>query len=518
MLAHRPTLRSCLVVLPTGTGKTVFFGALARKMNERTLVLVHREELVQQTLDKFKMVWPEASAGVVKGRTNDLSGQVVVGSIQTLERPNRREQLPRFGLIIVDEAHHYVATSYRRVLGELGCGAPDGPFLVGVTATPQRTDNIGLSVMFEKVVYFKTMIEMIRKGYLCDLVGKTIRTNLDLGNVKITAGDYDELQLSRVVNTPAFNKLVVTAYQREALGRQAIAFTCSVQHAQDLAKAFCSAGVPAGFVDGSMKPGERSAAIEDFRRRRTRVLCNCQILTEGFDEPSVAAVVMARPTQSQGLYVQCVGRGARLYPGKDHCIVLDFVGASGHGLQTLPVLFGLPAPDLARHGGSVAKATALGLPKRRDDRRREAVDLPDFSTWRAEAVDLFTRTAMRWMPVDEGAMCLMGGDSGNVFLVASEDGWRAFIVKREEVKPLADRPLEIGYAQGVAEDWVRTNGAEILANRTASWRSKPAKPRQIETLKKFGVNLTSDLTAGEASDMITLHLSKLDLTRLRKFA
>ncbi|HWH70349.1 MAG TPA: DEAD/DEAH box helicase, partial [Candidatus Sulfotelmatobacter sp.] len=310
--------RRLLLTCATGLGKTVIFCHTAKAMNARTLILAHRDELCSQAAVKMEAIWPEAGVGIVKADKNQVLAQVVVASVQTLARPERLAQMPRFDLIIVDEAHHAPAKTYRDILKALGAWEPDGPLVVGVTATPKRADDLGLDSVFQKVAYSKGLLEGIREGYLTDLVGKRIKADLDLSGIKLVAGDYDERQLAQAVNREAFNNLVVEAYKREAPGRLAVVFTCSVEHAQAVAEAFCAAGIPAAHVDGEMKESKRKAVLDDFHHGRLRVITNCQLLTEGWDEPAIDCVIMARPTRSQTLYIQAVGRGARPFPGKEN--------------------------------------------------------------------------------------------------------------------------------------------------------------------------------------------------------
>ncbi|MBC7324096.1 MAG: DEAD/DEAH box helicase family protein, partial [Moorella sp. (in: Bacteria)] len=172
-----------LVALPTGTGKTIVFAALARELNARTLILAHRDELIRQAADKVSMVWPEAEIGVIKAEENEKNKQVVVASVQTLARPARLEQVARedFTLCVVDEAHHAPALSYRRIMDYLLFldGEPER-LLLGVTATARRGDNVGLGNVFEDVVFQASILTMVRAGYLSDIRGIRVSTNADL--------------------------------------------------------------------------------------------------------------------------------------------------------------------------------------------------------------------------------------------------------------------------------------------------------------------------------------------------
>lgn len=502
--------RRLLLTCATGLGKTVIFCHAAKAMNARTLILAHRDELCSQAAAKMEAIWEDAGVGIVKADKNQLMAQVVVASVQTLARPERLAQLPRFDLIIVDEAHHAPAKTYRGILKALGAWEPDGPLVVGVTATPRRADDLGLDSVFQKVAYSKGLLEGIREGYLTDLVGKRIKAELDLSGVKLVAGDYDESQLAHAVNQDAFNNLVVEAYKKEAPGRLAVVFTCSVEHAQAVAQAFCAAGIPAAHVDGEMKEARRRAILDDFEHRRISVITNCHLLTEGWDCPAVDCVIMARPTRSQTLYIQAVGRGARPYPGKENCIVLDLVGASAeNSLVALPTIFGLPAHALDAKGGSILRAIFVGQPDKPATAKKPGTG--KVAKWEAEAVDLFGRAAMRWLQVDDGALCLVAGDS-TVFLVAEEKGWSSYRVKGNEVHALTDRPLAITYAQGTAEDAVRQQKAGVLAAKDAAWRSQPISPAQIDKLRQYGIPLEPDMQKGRASDLITVAQARERLT------
>jgi len=506
-------VRRLLLAIATGLGKTVIFCHIAKQLNARTLILAHRDELCTQAAQKMQDIWPEASVGIVKADRNQLAAQVIVASVQTLARPERLAQLPQFDLIIIDEAHHAAAKTYREILKALRAWEPGGPLVLGVTATPKRADDLGLDIVFQKVAYNKGLLDGIREGYLADLVGKRIRADIDLSGVRQVAGDYDERQLAQVVNQDAFNRLIVDAYQREAPGRQAVVFTCSIDHAQAVADAFSAAGIRAAHVDGEMAESKRRSVLDDFRQKRVNVLTNCNLLTEGWDEPGIGCIIMARPTRSEGLYQQCVGRGARPFPGKDNCIILDLVGATDNAIVSLPTIFGVRPRDLETKGGSILRATYVGMPHKPSLSVPKKLGVGKVAKWEAEAIDLFGRASMRWLQVDDRALCLLAGES-IVFLLADEKGWLAYRVNGDEVEALSDRPLQITYAQGIAEDYVRSVKAHILASKASAWRSRDISPSQIGKLKVYGITPTPGMNQGEASDMITVCEARERLRRV----
>lgn len=366
-----------LIVLPTGTGKTVMFAALIARRGGSALVLAHRDELLTQAGAKLAAADPALamSMGRVQAARNDVNAPVVLASVQTLASHKRLEQLPRtFDTVIVDEAHHAAAASYLRVLDHLS----ESPLIVGVTATPMRADGEALSQAFTEVVYEKHISEMIRAGYLCDIRGVRVGIDCDLARVPTTNGDLDAGKLGKALAAANAPQHVVVAYQAHAQGRKAIVFTPTVELAHEQAAMFRYGGIDAEALDGETPKLERAAILKRFDKDETRVLVNVGVLTEGVDVPSVDCIILARPTKSQALYAQCVGRGLRTLPGKTDCLIIDVVGATERlDLQTLPDLLGhelddgesaleaLEGPGAPRPGAPeaegemIARATAL---------------------------------------------------------------------------------------------------------------------------------------------------------------
>jgi len=350
LTARRSGVRRMVVVLPTGAGKTVIFSSLVRLAKRPVLVLAHRGELVQQAADKIRRTLegdPRASAVAVEQADQHApdDAHVVVASIRSLHdrRLARLVAERRFGLVVYDECHHAPAEDNQRVLRTLGAfdDGWDGT-LLGFTATAVRGDGKGLDSVFEKVVYSKSLPDLIRAGFLAPLRGYRITTAADLQSVRTTRTDLNEADLATAIDIEDRNALVARSIQELARGRRTLAFCVTVRHARQLMRALNTVGVPTGMVWGEMKPGDRVDVLAAFRAGRLQALTNVGVLTEGFDDPGVSCVAMARPTRSAGLYAQCVGRGTRLHPGKSDCIVLDFVDLSDLELVTLPSLHGVP--------------------------------------------------------------------------------------------------------------------------------------------------------------------------------
>jgi hypothetical protein len=353
-----------LICLPTGAGKTVVFAELARLARRQVLILAHREELLEQARAKIVAALAsvdKTSTVVAIERGADRApadAKVLICSVRSLheERLARVMRGRDVGLIVYDECHHAPAEDNLRVLRQLGVFDPDWTgTLLGFTATTARGDGKGLDAVFERIVYARTLSDMIDDGYLARLRGYRVSTAADLTRLSPGGLDFREDELAEAVDIEDRNALVARSIQELARDRRTIAFCVTVNHARNLARSLNALGIPAGIVHGAMPADVRARALADFRSGRTQVLTNVAVLTEGFDDPGVSCIAMARPTRSDGLYAQCIGRGTRLFEGKKDCLILDFVDLSTLTLCTLPSLFGVPR-DLDLRGGDIREA------------------------------------------------------------------------------------------------------------------------------------------------------------------
>ena len=338
--ARKRGVRRQVICLPTGAGKTVIFSRLAAVARRPVLVLAHRAELLSQAADKLRRTLAELGVHDVDavgieaaGARASATARVVVASLRSLhdERLARLLAARSFGLVIYDECHHAPADDNQRVLRSLGALDPDwSGTLLGFTATPQRADGLGLDLLFEEVVYSRSMVELVDEGFLVPLRGYRVNTGAALKGLNDGRDDglsvvEDDVQ---GVDIEERNALVARGVQELARDRRTLVFCVTVEHARHMAIALRRLGMRADLVHGAMPPEDRAAVLARFASGEISVLTNVGVLTEGFDDPGVSCVVMARPTRSQGLYVQCVGRGTRPAPGKRDCLVLYFVDAS----------------------------------------------------------------------------------------------------------------------------------------------------------------------------------------------
>jgi superfamily II DNA or RNA helicase len=356
-----------------------------------------------------------------------------------------------------------------------------------------------LGQVWQKIVYQKSLLEMITAGYLCDVRAIRISLQVNLDEVHTRHGDFVESQLGGALLRANAPKHVVRAYREHAGGRKALVFTPTVQLAHDMAEAFQGAGIAAEALDGTTPDDERHDIIVRLRSGATMVVCNCAVLTEGFDEPSVDCIIIARPTKSKPLYIQMVGRGTRTYPGKADCLVLDVVGVTQrHSIMTAEEIFNL---DLSKR--SVREAVADH--EEEEEERIVPVAEPLYVGGElvAATVDLFRSRPLNWVQTRQGAWVLGLGDGFVRLAPGKGDRWEVHYMQNGGPAALLRSGLPLGYAQGVAEDFARGQGAGGLLNPKARWREEPATDKQINWLKWKGWPVPRGLTKGEASDIIT---------------
>ncbi len=512
--------RRALVALPTGTGKTVAFAALIRRRKGRALVVAHRDEPLAQAGEKLIAAGIAAETiGLVKAGSDETTAPVVLASVQTLARTSRRDRLVAgmrdagpFATVVVDEAHHAPAQSYGALLGAVE--TPD-TLTTGWTATPGRT---GVRELFGAPVFARDLVDMIAAGWLCDLRGRRVGIDLDTATVRRSHGDFVEGDLARALGAADAPGAIVRAWRRWGEGRPTLVFTAGVDLAHETAQAFGTAGIAAEAVDGAAESDHRAAVLGRFRTGATTVLVNCALFTEGVDLPHVACVVIGRPTLSPLLYAQMVGRGTRLAPGKADCLILDLVGASdAHDLSHLAMgegadlrqLAGLPLDD----GASLLQA-ALG----NRERRRQLEEL--LGTARrivARTVSLFGRAAMHWLGVG-GDYALGLGDRGYLILTGGPDRWTVYRLAGDDTERLG-AGLTLDGATALAEGWARTSGTGHLAASGARWRKHRASDKQIAALarlRRVGPEVLSNLTKGEAHDLLSASFATQQLGRARR--
>jgi DNA repair protein RadD len=330
-----------LLVAPTGAGKTEIACGIIQDLADQTvLFLAHRRELIFSARDKLAR-WGIPAGVILAGEVSDPAQRVQIASIQTLWSRQKRDAgwLPSADVVFVDEAHHSPATTYRKLIEHYKESC-----IVGLTATPSRADGRGLGGIFDSMVECPQVPDLIDRGYLV----KTkvyAPTTPDLKGVKVRMGDYHEGQLAARMDTPKLVGDIISHWHRLAGRKKTVVFASSVGHSIHLKEEFVKSGVRAEHIDGKTDSVERDRILKRLSDGDLELITNCMVLTEGWDQPDVGCLVLARPTKSMGLYRQMVGRAIRTFPGKDHALVLDHAGATfQHGFIEEPVTWTLD-PD-----------------------------------------------------------------------------------------------------------------------------------------------------------------------------
>jgi superfamily II DNA or RNA helicase len=315
-----------VVNLPTGTGKTIIMGKIAddeANKGGRVLVLAHREELLTQASDKIKkLTGRDTVLEKAENRSFGSSIPITVASVQSIAQEKRLIQFPKdyFSTMIIDEAHHALSDTYQRVANHF-----DGAHVMGLTATPDRGDKKNLGEYFNSMAYEYTMTQAIKDGYLVPIKAQMIPLQVNLANVKVSNGDYAAGDIGCALE-PYLEQIAdeMVPYCMER--KRTLVFLPLVETSKKFCEMLKKRGIRAAEVNGNS--ADREQILSDFESGKYQVLCNSMLLTEGYDNPAVDCIVVLRPTRVRGLYQQMIGRGTRLYPGKEDLLILDFLWLS----------------------------------------------------------------------------------------------------------------------------------------------------------------------------------------------
>ena len=513
-----------LIVIPTGGGKTVTFTSIPDIIPDSLpmLVLAHREELLDQAARTISEVHPEFKVQIEQAnRKVDHDCDVVVASVPTLGRSDsdriKKFSKDYFKSIIIDECHHASSKTYTNILDYF-----NNKFLLGVTATPQRSDNLRLTDVFEEIVYYKNMSDLINEGWLSRIVGYRVKTSVDISSVKTIRGDYAEGQLQKAIDIPARNDAIVSSYNHLVPGTKTIVFCAGVEHANNVASSFKKSNIPTAVVVGSTSSEERHRIFSDFRQGKIKVVVNVGVLTEGFDEPSVETIILARPTRSNLLYTQIVGRGVRLFEGKAHCNIIDIADATkGKKPLGLPSLLGLP-PDFDLQGNDLLEVAEKyeELFDKSPGQALKALTLDDIELGYKQ-IDLFMPpppsevvqkySRLVWAETSENNFHLSINESESLRIFIDTMG-RWTVEYRNRLKPSSTTIL--GYPKDMRESfsrsdkWVMKRYDTKLIDSTAPWRGDSPTDKQVKILRKIGVPITKEINKGVASQIISKYFEE----------
>jgi len=503
-------VRSQLLALPTGGGKTICFAEVVRRRPGRALILAHRDRLIQQAASKLDAVMPWTDLGIVMAEQNRIHARCVVASVQTLARARRLSVMPQFDTVIVDECHRSTARTYQRVLAHV---CHPETLLLGCTATPSRSDGIGLDQVYDEIVYQVGILDLIERGYLVPLRGQRITIEADFSKLHTKTNtdginDYKQDEVCELMDKANWYVKASEGWLKYAADRRTIAFVPRMAMAHRLAEHLRGLGVRATALDGLTPQHVQRQALSAFERGEIQFLSSCDLLTEGVDLPSANCALFARPTKSQIVYSQAIGRITRLSPetGKTDGLVLDMVGAANRfDLCTLGDLVGVRE---LREGESILDAV------KREKKEAEAV------AKQQELLEAEGQVVGREINLFGGAEIRKRGPLE----------WRVFREDRRSVAKIFGHEFQIwkigaqyqfadmswrGKLHGVASSYPEAEARceeearrILFGDRDAPWRSTPASDKQIAMLTRFRIPIPDGCTKGHASDLLDARFKK----------
>jgi superfamily II DNA or RNA helicase len=515
-----------LAVAPTGAGKTIMLSAILGELFKgdarKACVIAHRDELTVQNQSKFSRVNPHLSTGVYNATVKTWNGAVTFAMVQTLSRENNLDGMPALDALVVDEAHHARADSYLRVIDRARKANPSLK-LLGMTATPNRGDKLGLRPIFSNVADQITVKELIASGHL--VPPRTFVMNVgvqeDLKNVRKTALDYDMNAVASIMNTRPINDAVVQHWKEKAGDRKTVAFCSTVEHARDVCDSFNRAGIAAVMVYGDMSESDRQNALAAFTAGNAQVVVNVAVLTEGWDYPPTSCIILLRPSSYKSTMIQMIGRGLRTvdpdeFPDmvKKDCIVLDF-GTSSliHGTLEQDA-------DLEDHHQD-GVAPYKECPQCEASVPLAVKECPLCGhVWESEAgapaasgdfmmteIDLLKRSSFLWCDLNGDDRYYMATGFNAWAGVFLKDGdWHAVGSRKgEPPKLLASGERIVCFAS--ADDWLNLYETEDTAHKTRGWLHQPATEKQLRYLPP---NCRHDysLTRYKASALMTMQFNR----------
>ena len=522
-----------LGVAPTGAGKTIMLSAVTGEVIGQTAakacVLAHRDELTAQNRSKFGRVNPSLTTSVVDAKEKSWSGQVTFAMVPTLARKPNLDAMPALDLLVVDEAHHAAADSYRAIIDRALHRNPVCR-VFGVTATPNRGDKKGLRPVFSNVSDQIRIGELIASGHLVPPRTFVIDVGVQdaLGKVRKTTDDFDMTEVDAIMNRTPVTEAVVKHWREKAGDRQTVVFCSTVSHARNVTAAFQAAGVSAVMVIGDMGDAERCQALADYASGRHRVVVNVAVLTEGWDNQPTSCVVLLRPSSFKSTMIQMVGRGLRTVSPEEHpgviktdCIVLDF-GTSTllHGSLEQDVdLYGrepgddAPTKECPECGATVPLAVIECPICGHVWERSEGGDAAPLGDFVMTEIDLLKRSSFRWCDLfgDDAALVASGFNAwGGVFFLNGR--WYGIGgLQRQYPRLLAIGERTVCLA--AADDWLNENESDETAHKSRRWLNQPPTDKQLALLpaefrQDFG------LTRYQASALLVFQFNRAPIRKL----
>jgi superfamily II DNA or RNA helicase len=526
------TRNNTLGIAPTAAGKTVMLSAVAGELlqnpDAKACIIAHRDELTDQNRSKFSRVNHGISTSVVDATTKSWDGQATFAMVPTLSRASNLDGMPVQDLLVIDEAHHAIADSYRRIIDRTLRLNPSAK-IFGVTATPNRGDKQGLRDVFDNVADQIRIGELIASGHLVKPRTFVIDVGVQeaLKKVRRVAADFDMGEVDAIMNKSPVTDAVIANWKEKAAGRQTVVFCSTVDHARNVADAFKAAGVSAALVHGEMGDVDRKATLAAYDKGDIQVVANVAVLTEGWDHPPTSCVVLLRPSSYKSTMIQMVGRGLRTvnpeeYPGviKTDCVILDF--------GTSSLIHGSLEQDVDLDGRqATGEAPTKTCPSCEAEVPAAVMECPLCGhVWESERnagdpealghfvmteIDLLARSSFAWVDINGDGSVMMAAGFTAWAGVFHEDG-RCYAVGGARNKP----SVLLGVGESIvclaaADDWLNNNETDESAHKTKAWLRQPPTERQFAFLPP-ACRMDYSLTRYQASAMLSL---KFNLPAIR---
>jgi len=527
--------KNTLVVAPTGAGKTIMLSALVGKRHKegkKVLIVQHRDELVNQNKQKFEKVNPLLTTSIVNGTVKHWDGEAVFSMVQTISRERNLRDRPKFDMVVIDEGHHAAAPTYRRVIDAV-LEDNEHAEIVGFTATPNRGDGKGLRGVFNNCSHQIEISSLINEGFL--VRPKTfvidLGVNSQLENVTKRGKEYDMEEVAAIMDRQVINDRIVREWREKAGDRKTVVFCSTVKHAEHLCNAFIADGVDADFVTGETDKALRAQMLHDLEFGDLQVVVNVAVLTEGFDAPPVACVILTRPCSQKSTMVQMIGRGLRIIDPeiysdilKTDCIVMDF-GTSVITHGSIDDAANLDGREKLEEGEAPTKI----CPECEAEVHARVNECPicghvfqspeksELDSFVMTEYDLMQISPFLWMdPYGKGTVIMATGFQGYAMVGNIKDHWIA--IAKPNKKPA--KVVAIGekvQAMAAADDFLREVEDGSAANKTKRWLNDIATPKQKELLRSNGVQVSEmdlSFTKYKAACMLGYYFNRNEIDRL----
>ncbi len=525
-----------LGVAPTGAGKTIMLSAVIGEMhkqnpNLKACVLAHRDELTAQNEEKFKWFNPAISTSIVDSYGKSWDGNVTFAMVQTLSRENNLKEMPLVDLLVVDEAHHVTAPSYKNILEHAYQANPNLKIL-GVTATPERGDKSSLGEVFNNCCDQIKIGELILSGNLV----RPVTFAIDMGNVteKLKAlktrgkGDYSDDEVASILDSEPLNSEVIRHWREKAGDRKTVVFCSNIAHARNVTNSFNTSSIPAALITGEMTKEQRSLVFKNMTKGMIQVIVNVAVLTEGWDYPPISCVVLLRQSSFKSTMIQMIGRGLRtidpvIYPDiiKKDCVVLDFgISTMLHG--SLDQMINLSSKN---KGFKICPLCKKKIPKeaeecplcnadlveqeQSDDKNQKAKTI--LSKFEMAEIELLERVNFHFTEFEENSLLASGFNTwsyvhrkGDIWVSVGGAQQKNFM-NHDSVPDIPTRVIYQGgklEAIAVANDFLSLYEKEETAMKSAKWRNEKPTERQLNILHPI-YKTSNSLTRGDASSIIT---------------